>query len=304
MTNPTCKICGHEAFSLVYDGPIRLGRFGDLSDKPYQLYRCQECQTISLPETFEDIKGYYESESYREDVDGSASVENYYHQHDKEQVKNLSVLGTGIFRNKVIADIGCGAGSFLDSIRGYSLNTVAIEPAKNFQGVLSKKQHVSFPYTADALKYFRSKIDIVVSFSVIEHIGDPISFLSEIKALLKPNGRLFLSTPNSEDSLLEAIPQEYGSFFYRKVHLWYFNAHALSYLLKKVGFNDIKINFHQRFGLGNFLAWIRDKSPQGDCKMDFISPTADLIWKSELERIGRADYLFAEARLTPEQSDI
>ena len=304
MTNLTCKICGNEVFRLVYDGPIRLGRFGDISDKSYKLYRCQECQTISLPKTFEDITEYYEGDSYRNDVNGSASVENYYRQHDKEQIRNLSLLGTGIFRNKVVTDIGCGAGSFLDSIRGYALNTVAIEPSKNFQGVLSRKQHVSFPYTADALKYLRSEVDIAVSFSVIEHIEEPISFLSEIKALLKPGGRLFLSTPNSEDSLLEAIPQEYGSFFYRKVHLWYFNAHALSYLLKKVGFNEIKISFHQRFGLGNFVRWIRDKSPQGDCKMDFISPTVDLIWKSELEQIGRADYLFAEARFTSEQSNI
>ena len=44
-------------------------------------------------------------------------------------------------------------------------------------------------------------IDFVVSFQVIEHIYDDKYFLSEIKRVLKKNGKLILTTPNKKMSL-------------------------------------------------------------------------------------------------------
>jgi len=44
-------------------------------------------------------------------------------------------------------------------------------------------------------------IDFVVSFQVIEHIHEDQYFLSEIKRVLKKNGKLILSTPNKKMSL-------------------------------------------------------------------------------------------------------
>tara|TARA_B100000900_G_scaffold98484_1_gene81430 strand:+ start:10493 stop:11272 length:780 start_codon:yes stop_codon:yes gene_type:complete len=44
-------------------------------------------------------------------------------------------------------------------------------------------------------------IDFVVSFQVIEHIHEDKYFLSEIKRVLKKNGKLILTTPNKKMSL-------------------------------------------------------------------------------------------------------
>jgi 2-polyprenyl-3-methyl-5-hydroxy-6-metoxy-1,4-benzoquinol methylase len=291
-----CAVCQGNNAKIAYEGPIRLGRFGNLSQQHYSLMQCLSCQAIALPSLFEDQTAFYESSDYRVAVDGNSESEHFYHLHDEEQIRNLSVLGTSMWRNKIIADVGCGAGSFLDAVHGFAKQIVAIEPSQIFQKILREKNFSVYSYADAALNDLSAGVDIACSFSVIEHIQDPLRFLQDIHALLVPSGQLVLSTPNARDILLELLPEEYGSFFYRQVHLWYFSADALTNLLQLAGFDDIQIVPFQRFGLGNFLSWLQHKRPMGNIEMNFISKTLDQVWKSELETSGRCDYLYAIAR--------
>ncbi|MEM9544005.1 MAG: class I SAM-dependent methyltransferase, partial [Cyanobacteria bacterium P01_E01_bin.42] len=264
MQSLPCKICGCTESRIVYSGPIRLGRFGNISQEPYDVRQCLSCQAIALPNIIEDTVTYYETSTYRTEVDISAEVDDYYRLHDGEQLKNLSMIGTGICRDKIVADIGCGAGSFLDAVKGYAREAIAIEPSSIFRESLQQKGYLTYPYVENALEQHEGQVEVAVSFSVIEHIETPLIFLQQIYRLLKPEGFLCLSTPNAKDILLEVLPQEYTQFFYRKVHFWYFTPFALTKLLELAGFSDIQIFPYQRFGLGNFLGWLRDKKPQGE----------------------------------------
>ena len=290
-----CKICGSTEFEIAYVGPIRLGRFGHVSEEDYQLRKCCSCEVIALPNLIEDIASYYKGDNYRQEVDDSSDSSKFYQLHDGEQIQNLSITGTSIFRDKIIADIGCGAGSFLDGIKGFSKKAIAIEPSQNFKTKLAEKGYVSYSYVSEALEHYRSSIDIAVSFSVLEHVSDPVLFLKEIHDLLVSRGKLVISTPNANDILLDQLPDDYGKFFYRKAHLWYFNSTALQFVLNLAGFKSIKIVPYHRFGLGNFIAWLQEKKPMGDIDMEFISGAMNSVWCAELERSLRCDYLFAEA---------
>jgi 2-polyprenyl-3-methyl-5-hydroxy-6-metoxy-1,4-benzoquinol methylase len=296
-----CKICGSEVFETAYEGHIRIGKFGNLSDRPLKVTRCGSCLAQALPSIIEDQAAFYESQEYRQEVDEGADVGDYFRLHDGEQVKHFAVAGTSIFRDKVVADIGCGAGSFLDYIKGVCKNAIGVEPALHYRRALSERGYASYPYTSDALREKRNMVDIAVSFSVIEHIQYPLEFLREIYALLKPGGKVVVSTPNAEDILLDFIPDAYAPFFYRKAHLWYFNARALENLLRAAGFQEIRILPFHRFGFGNFITWVRDKRPAGDKRFDSISSTIDAVWKGELERTFRCDYLYAIATKTDMQ---
>lgn len=280
---------------MAYEGPIRIGKFGHLSGKHVQVVQCRGCGSQSLLSLIEDQAKFYESEAYRKEVDGDCDTQDYYRLHDGEQVKHFNVAGTALFRNKIVADIGCGAGSFLDYIKNVSNQAIAIEPSSVFRKSLVERGFVVYPYAADAVGDYHEKIDIAVSYSVLEHIEDPLAFLKDIRRLLNKDGKLIISTPNADDLLLELIPESYKPFFYRKAHLWYFNRESLNNLLTTAGFDHIVITPFHRFGVGNFLAWIRDKKPKGDMQFDFISTTLDAVWKSELEKTFRCDYLYASA---------
>lgn len=288
-----CKICGSDSFETAYEGRIRVGKFGNLSEEPVRAERCRSCLAISLPSVISDQTAYYESEAYRQEVDEGVDVHDYFRQHDGEQAKHFAVVGTSLFRNTVVADIGCGAGSFLDYIRGVCKTSIAVEPAAHYRKSLAERGYITYPYALDALHSHYNAVDIIVSFSVIEHIQDPLNFLKEIHSLLRPDGKLIVSTPNANDILLSIIPEAYGSFFYRKAHLWYFNAAAMGNLFRAAGFQVSTIIPFHRFGFGNFINWVRDKEPKGNIRLECISEVLDSVWKAELERTSMCDYLYA-----------
>jgi ubiquinone/menaquinone biosynthesis C-methylase UbiE len=56
------------------------------------------------------------------------------------------------------------------------------------------------------------RFDVVVSFEVFEHLEQPAAYLAECHRVLRPGGRLLLSTPNRAtwDIHMDSIAQDYG----------------------------------------------------------------------------------------------
>jgi 2-polyprenyl-3-methyl-5-hydroxy-6-metoxy-1,4-benzoquinol methylase len=286
-----CAICGANRWGVLYRGQIRMGKFGQWSENEHTIWKCKSCRAGFLPTASID----YETAEYRKMVDGDHSVEDYYVCHDKEQAARLAVLGTGNLRGRVVADVGCGAGSFLDLTKGFARETVAIEPCREYHQALGNKGHAVYSYAEDALQDYEGQVDIAVSFAVLEHVPDPLSFLKEIKQLLKPEGMLLLSTPNYDDWLIEFLPDVYDKFFFRAVHTWYFNGESLPTLGKLAGFQSIELSYKNRFDLSNALLWARDGQPTGTGKAPILS-RLDGLFKKILEEQGRSDFIYAWLR--------
>jgi SAM-dependent methyltransferase len=271
----------------LYNGRIRTGGFGNLSVKNQTVYCCESCGTGFLPDAGFD----YEDSEYREAVDGAADLELFQGLHDSEQAERITVIGSESFRNSVIADIGCGGGSFLDFVSGVADKTIAVEPCSSFQKELARK-HKVYSYVRDTLEHWAGKVDLVVSFAVMEHVDDPLFFLQEIRQLIKPGGKVLISTPNYDDWLLQFLPEIYGCFFYRKAHKYYFNGRSIKKLAGLAGFNSVELVYKNRFDLSNALHWLRDNKPTGIGKVEMFTEL-DCSYKSLLERSGKADFIYA-----------
>jgi SAM-dependent methyltransferase len=292
----TCLICGSDDLVVKYEGKIRVGKYRNLSETDHRIMRCPRCGCAWLPDFIGKSAAFYETEEYRNSVDGSGLIADFHRIHDREQNALVAAIGLEKFRDKTVMDVGCGGGSFLDAVKGYAKDAVAIEPANHFHAPLRGKGYHVFPYLDDAAGEYGGTIDAAVCLSVIEHIDDPLGFLGSLRGLLVFGGSLYLSTPNAEDLLLALLGRDYEEFFYRRAHVWYFDSFSLAQLLTRAGFRNVVIRPHQRFGLSNFLLWMRDRAPKGDAALDGVTETVDAVWKSELERTGRCDYLYAEAR--------
>lgn len=286
--NKKCRICNAQEWILLYKGPIRMGKSGDYSKDSHIVWKCKKCKVAFLDRSAIN----YEMSEYRRMVDGSVSIQSFYALHDNEQADKINILGTGGLREKVVADIGSGAGSFLDLLKGYAATTIAVEPALNFQKELKRKGHEVYSYTKYALKDWRRKVDVAVCFAVLEHIEFPLEFLKEIRLLLKPGGILILSTPNRGDWMLQFLSQGYGRFFYRYVHTWYFDKKSLEKIGKLAGFRKVEISYSQRFDISNALLWARDLKPTGLGKFGTLSEL-DSQYKRSLESKGRSDFIYA-----------
>lgn len=283
-----CPICASRQRQTVYSGPIRVGRFGAQSTVG-DVVRCLDCGTARLASA--PVLDYAKPD-YRILVDGSTDTAAQRALHDPEQLEKLNVSGTANLRGKVVADIGASVGSFLDMVRGVAASTIAVEPAQEFHQALSSSGHRVYAFAEDAHSEWSGKVDVAVSFSVIEHVEDPVGFLKSIRKLLKAEGKLLVSTPNLDDWLLELLPDSYAAFYYRVVHRWYFDAASLQAVARRAGFSDVKIQYVHRFDLSNLLVWLRDRRPSGRASLE-ISPFVDASFVRWLESSGRSDYMYA-----------
>ncbi len=105
-----------------------------------------------------------------------------------------------------LLDIGCGD--------GYFLRRAPFEERFGLDKRLGDNVDKGLPFDAE---FF----DCVTMLAVIEHISDPRSLLKEIHRVLKPGGRIVLTTPKKgADALIriyvKGIDDEHDTYFDRK----------------------------------------------------------------------------------------
>jgi len=286
-----CPICQHNDIETIYEDYIRDGAAGNLTNNKYIMYQCKECLVIWHDIKENNIDKFYESSEYRMRMENNADFEFYSEHHDTEVLEKLEYTGTGLFRNRVVADIGCGGGSFLDFLSGVASEIIAIEPSEIYQKGLSKKGYKVYSYAKLALNNYKNKIDIVTSFDVIEHVENPLLFMQEIYGLLGDGGCAIIGTPSDAPIMRKLLGKVYEKFLFNYQHPWVFSQKNFELICYKAGFKHVKIEQKQRYGISNFITWLNEKQPKGHVEFDFISETMDNTWKRELESMCVADYL-------------
>ena len=281
-----CPLCGSDSSMVAYTGKIRMGDITHFSENDHIVWKCQECSVQWLADNNRSDE-YYGSDAYRKEIGQKCDLQDYRSRHDGEVDYQLDMVPLRTYRDKVVADIGCGGGSFLDAIRGFARQTIAVEINDAFLRQLLALGHRGYP-TIDKLVAAGERPDVIVAQSVIEHVENPRSFVLRIREALQDHGTAIITTPNANDFLVTNGPPQYKSFFYRKAHAWYFDADALLILMQHAGFRDIQIKYVHSYGLSNSLLWMRDR--QGPGRRDIITDSAcDFAWKNYLERTGQAE---------------
>ncbi len=286
-----CKLCGNTDIEIAYKGQIRDGGLNCYTNNEIEMYKCRRCGVI-WHEPIHNSETYYESEEYRKSVDLSAETQNYYRLHDKECLDKFQYTGTDIFRDKVVADIGCGGGSFLDFLSGVAKTVIAIEPSEIFRKALREKNYTTYAYAKDAEREYAEKVDVVTSFDVIEHVTDPLEFLQDIHTLLCDNGKAIVGTPTDAPVMRELLGEVYEKkVLFTAQHIWIFSEKSLKDLAIKAGFRDIKVRFVQRYGIENMLGWLITQAPNSRQTFSFVGKTLDATWKGQMEDQKYADYI-------------
>jgi 2-polyprenyl-3-methyl-5-hydroxy-6-metoxy-1,4-benzoquinol methylase len=284
--------CGGSGSRTIYAGQIRSGPFGTFTKTDFKVVRCILCGLDRLdPQPIEPDA--YASGAYREMVDGSSDTAHYYRTHDRELSGRLELVGSADLRGKVVMDVGCGAGAFLDVLIGLAARTIGVEPQRNFGASLKAKRHEHYANARDLAAEFPGSVDVAVSFQVIEHVENPQAFLADVAECLKPGGRLHLTTPNRDDILMIVGPESYRSFFYRVAHLWYFDPNSLRRICETCGLKVVALSTPHYYDLSNFAVWLRDQRPRGLGALPDLSGPADAAFRSQVAASGHGDRIYA-----------
>lgn len=287
-----CKLCGNGNVKRIYTGIIRDGGLGQYTKDTVDVFQCKDCDVIWHENKIDDVKKYYETEEYRKELEGSSEEEKFYELHDKETLDKLNYTGTTIFRNKIVADIGCGCGAFLDYINGVAKQIVAIEPSLKYRNIMTKKGFNTYAYADEAKKNYTDKIDVITSFDVIEHVQSPEIFIKDVYDLLTYGGKAIIGTPTDAPVMRSLLGNDYEKkLLFSTQHLWILSEKNLRMISEKCGFRRVTVKYYQRYGIGNMLGWLKEKEPKSEINQEFITETLNNVWKAQLVDNGLADYI-------------
>lgn len=184
----------------------------------------------------------------------------------------------------------------MDFISNVSEQTIAIEPSRIYREGLKKKGHITYAYSSEALDDWKAKIGVVTSFDVIEHVEDPRQFLKDIYELCTNSGEIIVGTPTDYPVLRRMLGEVFDSFIFQVQHPWILSDNAMRLMAEDIGFKNIRIEYKQKYGIGNLLAWLLENKPRGDIEYDFIDDTLDVAYRKAMSKKNICEYivLYAE----------
>ncbi|MBI4095129.1 MAG: class I SAM-dependent methyltransferase [Candidatus Liptonbacteria bacterium] len=138
--------------------------------------------------------------------------------------------------NGSLLDIGCGSGQFMSSMKrvGWT-EVVGIDFSERAVGVAKKRGLDAHVGTVGELRFPDSHFDAITMHHVFEHLPDPKEMLSEAKRILKDDGEVIITVPNTGSFLARLFGKNWFGFEIPR-HLYNYNKKNLLTLLSQCGF--------------------------------------------------------------------
>lgn len=165
-----------------------------------------------------------------------------------EFTRNLSIKNP--FKDLRILDIGCGGGLLSEPMARLGATVVGADAAERnipVAQIHAEQSGLKIDYrhtSAETIVQTGETFDVILNMEVVEHVADPLGFLTACKDLLKPNGLMLCSTinRNPKSYLMAIIGAEHIMRWLPKgTHEWdkFITPDELFELIKSAGLNPV-----------------------------------------------------------------
>lgn len=171
---------------------------------------------------------------------------NIFSNYLSNEIMNIKKVNNGL-----LLDFGCGQGEFISLMKNFGWRVEGVELDLNSVQNCIKKglkvRHVS----TNNMDLGNKLYDAVSMKHVIEHIEDFNSLLALIRNSLKKNGKVYITTPNSESLLHKVFKKNWFGLEVPR-HLYIFNKSSIKVALENAGFENIEIKTTNRISKSIF----------------------------------------------------
>jgi 2-polyprenyl-3-methyl-5-hydroxy-6-metoxy-1,4-benzoquinol methylase len=248
-----CYICGSDERSVVAEltgTDTYLNLLGISWSGPRQVVCCERCGLVYKTPTLseDEIERLYR-DVYRNHVYRSRTPDEMFDTimridpAESENGAKLAWLGAaldkfqpGVDRRRLL-DIGCGIGVVLALARRMfpDWELIGLEPGAEAAEVAARR--TGLPVIPEFYRpgMFERPFHVVSALHVIEHLSDPVGFLSMLAGELTEDGLLFLETPSVGDLATRARDDDR----LMSPHLYLFTPVSIANLCHKAGFEVV-----------------------------------------------------------------
>lgn len=226
------------------------------------LVQCEDCSFVfsqripSKQELYDYYSAHYERTSYLSPI----TIKRFH-----------AILDTlEPFRNTgKLLDMGAGYGFFLEIAKqrgwdahGTELTDEAVEHCR-------AKGMTMFKGEFQDLNIAPETYDVIIFIEVLEHLNNPVEYISKAHKVLRPGGIFYLTTPNFNSFLRYRLKEQYNVIEYPN-HLCYYTSKTLQKLFNDNGFDSLTIKT-----TGISLTRLRTSKGKGKPDHEFVSETSD-----------------------------
>ncbi len=229
-----CPLC--KSISIQ---PVFAAKDFTVTQEQFQVWKCNNCTlmfTQDIPGQGE-IGKYYQSTSYISHSDTQEGfINKLYHRIRKKTLlskKNLVQKETRLQQGNIL-DVGCGTGAFLNNMQQAGWRITGLEPDEGARKIAQSLYNIQ---PLPAQKIFElpvAEFDAITAWHVMEHVHQLHEYISQLKKILKSNGRIFIAVPNytSNDA---SIYQSYWAAYDVPRHLYHFSPESMNILMEMHG---------------------------------------------------------------------
>ena len=226
----SCPCCGKTNTSYALSAVDHT-----VSQENFEIWQCADCTlrfTQNVPDK-EDIGRYYKSEDYISHTDTKKGfINNMYHRVRRITLaskKNLIKRSTALHSGHVL-DIGAGTGAFLHHmqqagwvVQGLEPDDMARQKAKELHGLELRPSASLFELPGESF-------DAISMWHVLEHVHDLHDYVTQLKRLIRQNGRIFIAVPNYTSYDAGYYKHHWAAYDVPR-HLYHFSPASITQLL-------------------------------------------------------------------------
>jgi 2-polyprenyl-3-methyl-5-hydroxy-6-metoxy-1,4-benzoquinol methylase len=96
----------------------------------------------------------------------------------------------------LLLDVGCGVGQVVQALKNQGFCAHGIDVSETSIELARIYSETCQVYDGHQIPFPNETFQAVGAFNVLEHVEDPVSFLDEMSRVLRPGGRMIVSSPN------------------------------------------------------------------------------------------------------------
>lgn len=132
-----------------------------------------------------------------------------------------------------VLDIGCNDGTQLDYFKQLGLKTTGVDPAENLYPTSSKNHSIYCDFfdakLTDQLVKDEVFFDIIVAQNSFAHNPDPLTYMQNIKRLMRHGSKFFIQTSQAD----MVLNNEFDTIYHE--HVNFYNVNSMNELCKRAG---------------------------------------------------------------------